>query len=103
MPAAAAARPSTFEDPQEPAGRPGRPAVLAFDPSFPRNLVSELDREDDGRWPVEVPELPGVVVDGSTRTATLAWVKALALKVIADRLDHGDAVPDLKRFGLVPT
>jgi predicted RNase H-like HicB family nuclease len=56
-------------------------------------LSIEVDREDDGRWLVEVPELPGVMAYGATREETIAHAQAFALRVIADRLDHGEAVP----------
>ena len=55
----------------------------------------ELDREDDGRWIAEVPDLPGVIVYGQSREDALAKVKALALRVLADRLEHGEPVPEL--------
>ena len=51
----------------------------------------ELDREDDGRWIAEVVALPGVVVYGTTREEAMARVKALALRVVADQLEHGEA------------
>ncbi len=44
----------------------------------------EIDREDDGRWIAEVPDLPGVVVYGQSREEAIARVKALALRVLAD-------------------
>ena len=53
-------------------------------------LVIEVDREDDGRWICEVPALPGVMAYGRTRKAALALVQALALRVIADRIEHGE-------------
>ncbi len=52
----------------------------------------ELEREDDGRWIGEIPSLPGVMAYGATRADTLAAVQALALRVLADRLEHGEAV-----------
>jgi predicted RNase H-like HicB family nuclease len=52
----------------------------------------ELDREVDGRWIADVSELPGVSVYGGTRDAAIAAAKALALRVLADRLEHGEAV-----------
>jgi predicted RNase H-like HicB family nuclease len=55
----------------------------------------QLARETDGRWIAEVPELPGVMVYGVTTEDAVAKVKALALRVVADRLDHGEAGPDL--------
>jgi predicted RNase H-like HicB family nuclease len=58
----------------------------------------EVEREKDGRWIAEVPDLPGVMVYGKTRAQALAKVKALALRVIADRLDHGESVPELREL-----
>jgi len=56
----------------------------------------QLARETDGRWIAEVPELPGTLVYGTTTDDAVAKVKALALRVVADRLDHGEAGPDLE-------
>jgi predicted RNase H-like HicB family nuclease len=55
----------------------------------------EIEREEDGRWVSEIPDLPGVMVYGTTREEAAARVKALALRVLADRLEHGEAVPEL--------
>jgi predicted RNase H-like HicB family nuclease len=55
------------------------------------NLTVEIDREEDGRWIAEVISLPGVLVYGQTREEALAKVQALALRVLADRLEHGEA------------
>ena len=55
----------------------------------------ELEREDDGRWIAEVPELPGVMTYGQSRDDAIARVQALALRVLADRLEHGETAPDL--------
>ena len=57
------------------------------------NLKVEFFREDDGRWIADIPALPGVTVYGRTRKQALTAVEALALRVIADRLEHGEAVP----------
>lgn len=57
------------------------------------NLRIEIDREADGRWIAEVSDLPGVMAYGETRDMALARVKALALRVIADRLENGENVP----------
>jgi len=54
-------------------------------------LVVELDRETDGRWIAEVVDLPGVLVYGTTREKALAAALALALRVLADKLEHGEA------------
>ena len=55
----------------------------------------EVSREEDGRWIAEVPELPGVIVYGDSSEEAVAKAKALALRVVADRLEHGEAGPDL--------
>lgn len=51
----------------------------------------ELEREDDGRWLAEVPTLTGVLCYGTTRDEAVARVQALALRVIAERLEHAEA------------
>ena len=51
----------------------------------------ETEQETDGRWLAEVVELPGTVAYGSTRDEALARVQALALRVVADRLEHDEA------------
>jgi predicted RNase H-like HicB family nuclease len=56
-------------------------------------LKIESEREDDGRWIAEVPALPGVLAYGATEMEARAKVQALALRVIADRLDHGEPLP----------
>jgi predicted RNase H-like HicB family nuclease len=58
-------------------------------------LQIELDQEADGRWLAEVPTLPGVMTYGVTRTDAVAKVQALALRVLAERLEQGEAVPEL--------
>ena len=55
----------------------------------------EIEREDDGRWLAEVLELPGVLAYGDTQEAAISRVQALALRVIAERFEHGEAGPDL--------
>ena len=62
----------------------------------------EIEREDDGRWIAEVPDLAGVMVYGKTREEALAKVQSLALRVIADRLDHGEGIPELDELFAVP-
>lgn len=59
------------------------------------NFNIELEREDDGRWLAEVPDLPGVLAYGRDRDDAIAHVQALALRVLADRLEHGEAAPSL--------
>ena len=58
----------------------------------------EIEREKDGRWIAEVPDLPGVMVYGETRKQAITKAEALALRVIADRLDHGETIPELREL-----
>lgn len=62
----------------------------------------ETEREDDGRWIAEVPDLPGVMVYGGSRDEAISKVKALALRVLADRLEHGENIPELREVFAVP-
>ena len=57
-------------------------------------LSVELEQEQDGRWVAEVPQLSGVLAYGQSREQAAAKAKALALRVIADRLEHGEQVPE---------
>jgi predicted RNase H-like HicB family nuclease len=54
----------------------------------------EYEREDDGRWLAEVVELPGVLAYGQTSDEAIAKAQALALRVLADRLENGDSAPE---------
>lgn len=56
-------------------------------------LKIEIEREDDGRWIGEVPALPGVLAYGRTVEEARAKAEALALRTIADRIEHGEPVP----------
>lgn len=58
-------------------------------------LTIEVEQEGDGRWIAEVPELPGVLTYGRTRPEAIARAQALSLRVLADRLDHGEPVPQV--------
>ena len=53
----------------------------------------EYEREEDGRWLAEVVEMPGVFAYGGTSDEAIAKAQALALRVLADRLEHGEAAP----------
>jgi predicted RNase H-like HicB family nuclease len=57
------------------------------------NFSIEVEQEEDGRWLSEVLELPGVLAYGQTQSEAIARVQALALRVVADRLEHGETVP----------
>jgi predicted RNase H-like HicB family nuclease len=56
-------------------------------------MTIEIDFEEDGRWIAEVQEIPGALAYGLTRDEAIARVKALTLRVVADRLDHGESTP----------
>ena len=56
----------------------------------------EIEREEDGRWIAEIPELPGVMVYGDSRNEAISKAEALALRVLADRLEHEEEIPELK-------
>ncbi len=59
-------------------------------------LAIELERESDERWIADIPALPGVLVYGSTPAEAIARVEALALRVLADEIEHGErAAEDL--------
>lgn len=59
------------------------------------NLLVEIDREQDGRWIAEVPQLAGVMVYGETQAEAVRKARALAVQVVMDRREHGvsDACP----------
>jgi predicted RNase H-like HicB family nuclease len=56
-------------------------------------LAIEIEREDDGRWIAEAPDLPGVMAYGQSRDEAIDRVQALCLRVLADRLEHGESIP----------
>ena len=62
----------------------------------------EIEREEDGRWIAEVMDLPGAMVYGATREEAVAKVKALALRILADRVEHGEPTPEVARVFEVP-
>jgi predicted RNase H-like HicB family nuclease len=55
----------------------------------------EIEKEEDGRWIAEVPDLPGVMAYGKTRDEAVARVQALTLRVLAERLDNGETIPSV--------
>ncbi len=58
-------------------------------------LTVAIEREDDGRWIAEVPDLPGVMTYGATADEARHKAEALALRVLADRLENGEKIPAL--------
>lgn len=62
----------------------------------------ETEQEDDGRWIAEVPELPGVLAYGQSRDEAVRKVQALSLHVLAERLEHGEPLPQVENvFSIV--
>jgi predicted RNase H-like HicB family nuclease len=55
----------------------------------------ELEGEEDGRWLAEIDALPGVLCYGDDRDETVAKVQALALRVLAERIEHREAPAEL--------
>lgn len=56
-------------------------------------FVLECEREEDGRWLAEVAQLPGVLAYGGSANEAMAKAEVLALRVLAERLEHGEAEP----------
>ena len=65
-------------------------------------MYIEIELEDGGRWIAEVKDLPGVMGYGKSREEAVSKVEALALRVIADRLEHGELIPELDELFAVP-
>lgn len=65
----------------------------------------ETEQEEDGRWIAEVIDLPGVLVYGATKDDAVSKAQALALRAIADRIEHGETHPALLNisFAAIPT
>jgi predicted RNase H-like HicB family nuclease len=57
-------------------------------------LSIESEREADGRWLAEVPELPGVMAYGTNRDEALAKAQVLALRVLAERIEHNESAAE---------
>ncbi len=57
------------------------------------NFTLECEQEDDGRWLAEVVELPGALAYGVTQDEAMAKAEVLALRVLAERLEHGEVKP----------
>lgn len=61
----------------------------------------EFEREENGRWLAEAPDLPGVMAYGASPKDAATRVQALALRVIADKLENGEFVPSLDAVSFV--
>ena len=56
-------------------------------------LTLEIEREEDGRWLAEVPQLAGTLAYGATAAEAMSKAEVLALRVLAERIEHGEAEP----------
>ena len=65
-------------------------------------MIIQIERVEDGRWIAEVPNLPGVMTYGPSREEAISKANALALRVLADRLEHGEEMPELDDLFAVP-
>ena len=66
------------------------------------HLTIETEQEDDGRWIAEIPQLPGVLAYGATADEASAKAEILALRVLAERLEHGETKPIAISISLAP-
>lgn len=60
-------------------------------------LSIEIEQEIDGRWIAEIPQIPGVLAYGGTRQEAVARAEALALRVLAERVEQGERSPELEQ------
>jgi len=67
------------------------------------NFTIEHEREEDGRWLAEVPELPGVLAYGKTADEAMAKAEVLALRVLAERLENSETGPQPISIAIAPT
>jgi predicted RNase H-like HicB family nuclease len=58
-------------------------------------FLVEIEQEEDGRWIAEIPQLPGVMAYGSTRDEAVLRAEALAFRVLAGRIEHGESFPEI--------
>ncbi len=66
------------------------------------NFTIEHEQETDGRWLAEVLEIPGVLAYGKTPQEAIARAQALALRVVADRIEYGESLPEILKFSFLP-
>jgi len=62
------------------------------------NFTVDIEKEEDGRWITEVLEIPGAMTYGNTREEAIKKVKALAFRIIADRIENGEDIPEIDMF-----
>ena len=65
------------------------------------NFAIEIEQEEDGRYLAEAVGFAGVLAYGETPSEAVARVQALALRVLADKLEHGEVTPDLVNVSFV--
>ena len=65
------------------------------------SLIIEIEQEKDGRWIAEIPEIPGAMTYGQTSQQAVISVKSLALRILADRLEHGESIPEMEQVFLI--
>lgn len=65
-------------------------------------LTLEVEREEDGRWIAEVPQLAGVLAYGASASEAMSRAEVLALRTLAERIEHGEASPISIQF-VLPT
>ena len=58
----------------------------------------EIEQEKDGRWIAEIPQIPGAMVYGRTREEAVSRVEAMALRVLAERIEHGETSPLIEQL-----
>jgi len=65
-------------------------------------MYIEIEREEDGRWIAEVPDISGVMSYGQSREEAISKAEALSLRVLAERLEHGEEISELNELFMVP-
>jgi predicted RNase H-like HicB family nuclease len=68
--------------------------------AIPTTFRIEVDREQDGRWLAEVMEVNGAMAYGSTRDEAVRKAEAIALRILAERLEHGEPAPQAFAFAV---
>ena len=68
-------------------------AMIGVNFALEMNFTIEHEQEEDGRWLAEVPELPGVLAYGATSQEAMAKAQALALRVLAEKIENSEAGP----------
>jgi predicted RNase H-like HicB family nuclease len=71
--------------------------ITFIDSSQVMTFAVEIEQEKDGRWIAEIPEIPGTMVYGQTREEAVSRVEALALRVLAERIERGETSPVIQK------